>query len=97
MPKINELWAYLSEERPGEEGVVACPMMIHGQLVMMPLVCADADRATALQPMAQEAAETSGRPIRLVRFTAREEVRVMTPSKKDVSQRREQWGKTSSN
>ena len=23
MPKINELWAYLSEERPGEEGVVA--------------------------------------------------------------------------
>ncbi len=70
MPKITEIFAFICEEHgPEDEGVVG--MMIDG--VMMPLVGADPARVASLKPLAARIARTTGKRIRLIRFTVRED------------------------
>lgn len=65
---IPELWAFLSIDPDGTEGIVA-----HlGSNGWLPLVTGDEANLAAMRMMAREAASLSGRRIRLVKFTARD-------------------------
>lgn len=65
---VTELWVWVATEENGGEGVAACEMMIDGQRFMMPLVGADEERITALQPYAMLVATRTGMPVQLRRF-----------------------------
>ena len=70
------LYAYLAEDAgPDDEGIAAHSA---GRW-MMPLVGADADRISSLRPAAEGVARLLGRPVRLVRFTGREDLGVIMP------------------
>ncbi len=73
--RIEELFAYVAEETDGE-GVVA----FQGPGgVWLPLVGADVARKDSLRAMAQHIADESGKRIRLLRFSVREELVVIEP------------------
>ena len=69
MPKITEMYAFVSEDTgPEDEGVVA--EKFGG--VWMPLVGADMARVESLKPLARMVAKKTGKPLKLLRFTNRE-------------------------
>lgn len=73
MPKITEMWAYIIEDDgPDDEGVTAFQPV--GGDAWMPMVGADEARMKSLRPMAKRLATLHGKPIKLVRFSVREEV-----------------------
>lgn len=63
--EITELYAFLSTDETGE-GICA----VGG----MTLVTSKARVAEMMRPLARDLAQMSGKPVRLVRFTKREEV-----------------------
>jgi hypothetical protein len=74
---IGEIWAYISEDDRGNEGVCGC--MLGG--TFMAMVAADKARLDQLRPVAQRMARdmrnapgTLKRKIKLVKFTQRIEV-----------------------
>lgn len=69
MPHIDNLWAFLSIDEDGDEGVCA----FHGSQGWMPMVATDLKRVESLKPLAQEMA-TEGNNIKLVKFTERVDV-----------------------
>jgi hypothetical protein len=72
MPKIESIWAFVSvDPQDGNEGV--CAFQIGPQ--MMPMMAADPKRLEAITPLAESLALRTGMKIKLVRFTAREEIR----------------------
>ena len=74
MPKITEMYAFVSEDTgPEDEGVVA--ENFGG--VWMPLVGADMARAESLKPLARMVARKTGKPIKLLHFTNCEELEVI--------------------
>lgn len=77
MAVIREFYAYVAEERPGEEGLIAYQM---GD-TMMPLIGADLERMASLQPYAEAAGRMQNVPVRLVRFTKRTVIQTWTPPK----------------
>jgi len=78
MPKITEMWAYISEENgPDDEGVVA--MAIGGDDRWIPFVGADEERMRSLKPQAEMTATITGRKVKLVKFSTREEIEVIEP------------------
>lgn len=72
--KIKEIHAFIATEDDGTEGII-------GQLapdgVFMPFVCADAERVKSLRPFAIQIARTSNKPLKLVRFSMREDLEVI--------------------
>jgi hypothetical protein len=50
-----------------------------GGLGMVPLIAADPARVESLKPIAAHIAKVSGKPVRLVKFTSREDVEVFSP------------------
>jgi|EndMetStandDraft_9_1072997.scaffolds.fasta_scaffold586985_2 hypothetical protein len=72
--RIDALWVFVSEDATGE-GV--CAYMIGDTVV--PMVAADERRLEQLVPAAQKLATLQGRRIKLLKLTAREEVRVIEP------------------
>lgn len=79
MPRIAELWAWVSvENAPDDEGVCG---FLAPDGTWMPLVGADRKRIESLRPMARLIAEKSGKPVRLVRFSARTDVEVLEPAR----------------
>jgi hypothetical protein len=75
MPCIEHLWAFLSIDKDGDEGVCAAKM---GDM-WVPLVAADEKRVETLREYAQRLVEATGCPIRLVKFTVRQEIEVIGP------------------
>ncbi len=72
MPKITEMWAWITEDSgPDDEGVIGF-MLPSGQ--WMPLVGADGERMASYKDHAYLACEVSGTVPKLVRFTTREEM-----------------------
>jgi hypothetical protein len=72
MPRIDSIWAFVSvDPQDGNEGVCAFNSGIH----MMPMIAADPKRLEQLTPLAESLALRTGMTIKLVRFTAREEIR----------------------
>jgi len=77
MPKIDELFAFVSERSRDDEGLAAFRDARDG--IWMPMVAADVDRANSMREIAQDIANKTGRSIRLVRFHEREELEVIEP------------------
>lgn len=69
--KIQSLWAFVSvDPKDGEEGVVASL----GKEGWRPMVGADEARVKSLWPLALDIEKKSGVPVKLLRFTSREEI-----------------------
>lgn len=73
---ITELFAFIAEEREGDEGVVATPV---GDDDNIPLVAADRTRMEALIPFAQAIANQSGMSIKVIRLSQRTDEQVIEP------------------
>lgn len=72
--RIGFIWAWLSIDEGGK-GVVAAPM---GDLTM-PLIAADKRRLDQLKPLAEMLAKRIGKPVRLARFSKREDMEIVQP------------------
>jgi hypothetical protein len=72
LPRIDRLWAYLSQDGKGNEGMCAATMP-DGTLT--PLIAADPVRLKCFTPIAEQLATLTGLTIVLVEFTARTELR----------------------
>lgn len=76
---IDEVWAFLSFEKGDDtEGIMSIGTA-HGN---MPLLAADAARLLSLMPYVEKIVDLTGRPARLVKFTKREEVKLIEPKAK---------------
>ena len=71
MPRIEEMFAFVAEDSgPDDEGVVG---MSVGD-VILPMVGADMDRVETLRPIARDISVQTGKKIKLIHFTHREEL-----------------------
>lgn len=70
---IDAIYAWVAIEADGSEGVCAC--QVSG--LMMPLVGADIDRIKSLRRYAEHTSAVTGCPVRLVRFSRREDLEVL--------------------
>ncbi len=77
MPKITEMYAFIAEEGPEDEGIIA---MIVGDK-WMPMLGADMKRMESLRPIAQNVATITGKKIILAKFTTRTNMEEIKPSK----------------
>jgi hypothetical protein len=77
MGRIDAIWAALSLDEGGE-GVCAAP--IGG--MTLPLIAADKRRLDQIIPIARRIAELFGKPVRLAKFTRREDVEIYQPNGK---------------
>jgi hypothetical protein len=73
--RIDKLWAWLSVDKDGNEGVCATTV---GNLVF-PLIAADEDRLAEIREFAQEISEgvQGERKLRLICFSNREEIETL--------------------
>ncbi|MGY8661749.1 hypothetical protein Q3C01_05190 [Bradyrhizobium sp. UFLA05-109] len=69
--RIDAVWAFISSDETGE-GLCAGPLMGPGTLI--PLVAADEVRLQSLLPWARWIAQASGKAIKLVKLSHREEI-----------------------
>lgn len=74
--RINEMFAYVVIDDDGTEGV---PSFLAKNGVAMPMMGADLARADSLMPIARRLAVELGKPLTLLRFTVREQVKVLEP------------------
>jgi hypothetical protein len=74
-PDTSHLYAWLSRDADGIEGVVAAPV---GNAAL-PLVFTDRDRAVRFTPLAQVAASARGFPAHLVAFSRGETLKEIQP------------------
>jgi hypothetical protein len=72
--RIEMIWAALSIDEGGE-GVCAAPF---GDMTL-PLIAADKRRLDQIVPMARSIANVFGKPVRLAKFTKREDVEIYQP------------------
>lgn len=70
MPRIERIFAFIAEENPQDEGVVAMKIGTS----WMPLVGADMARIESLRPIAQDIAKATGKTIKLIVFETRKEL-----------------------
>lgn len=71
MPRIEEMYAFVAEDSgPDDEGLIG----MNTGSGWMPLVGADMARVESLKPIAREIAEATGKKIKILHFTQREEL-----------------------
>lgn len=66
--RIEALFAWVSVEPDGGEGVLAADMEMFGRLTCVPLVGADLDRMESYRAYAEALHKITQRPVKLVRF-----------------------------
>ena len=71
--KIEEVYVFVSVDKDGE-GIVGQTIEMMGQPVFMPFVCADKARVESPKPLAKNIAKDSGKKIKLIRLSVREEI-----------------------
>jgi hypothetical protein len=74
--RIDEVYLFVSSDETGE-GVCAAPLLGPGTVV--PLVAADKARMESLLPWARKLARASGKKIKLIKFTTRDELMEIIP------------------
>lgn len=74
--RIREMYAYLLVADDGDEAI---PAITLPNGTVLPLIAADPTRLAEMRPHAEAIARATGKPIRLVRFTRREEVETINP------------------
>lgn len=72
--RIEAIWAALSID-DGGEGVCGAPFGDQ----MLPLIAADKTRFDQIRPVARKIAEMSGKPVRIAKFSKREDVEIFRP------------------
>ncbi len=71
MPKITEMFAFVTEDKgPDDEGIVGMKL----GSTWMPMVGADMKRTTTLKSIAEGIARDTGKKIKLIHFTNREDL-----------------------
>ena len=80
MKKIEELFVFVAEDEEGEgvPAFVTANAGLPGN-VWMPLFAADSARVDSLRELARGMSERTGKRIRLLRFTVREELETIEP------------------
>lgn len=73
LEKITEVYVFASVDEGGE-GIIGHTLPIGGRATFMPFVAADKERMEALKPLAKEIARVSGKKIKLIRLSVREEL-----------------------
>lgn len=73
LEKITELYCFTSVDEGGE-GIIGQTIMMGGQKVFIPFLCADFARMESLKPLAQNIAKESGKKVKLIKLTRREEI-----------------------
>lgn len=76
MKEINEIYAFFLTDAKDREILAA----VKKGNDYVPLIAANKTRLKVLQPLAKQLADSSGMPIKLVRYTGREEINVIAPS-----------------
>ena len=71
--KIESIWAYISEDENGEEGI--CGFNDPRTACWIPMIAADEERLKSLKPFAHQIAVVTGRKVKIVKFHNREELR----------------------
>lgn len=69
--RVDEIFAWLAVDTDGSEGIAGAEI---GSAGMIPLVGGDRARMDSLRPYAERVHRLTGLRIKLVRFTAREEL-----------------------
>lgn len=76
MPKIEYIWVYIAEDAgPDDEGIPA----FRFEDTMYPLLAADQDRLDSIGKMAQDICNKTGKTLRLVRFSQRQDLETLRP------------------
>lgn len=71
MPKIMEMYAFVAEdEGPEDEGIIGFKSCTG----WMPMVGSDMARVESLRPLARAVSRGTGKKVKLIRFTKREEL-----------------------
>lgn len=73
--RIDQMYAFVATDKDGTEGIVGAATA-NG---WMPLVGADMERVDQLRPLVKEIAKATNVTVRLLRFSVREELEVITP------------------
>lgn len=73
LEKITEVYVFASVDEGGG-GIVGQTLPIGGRDTFMPFVCADKERMESIKPLAKEIARLSGKKIKLIRLSVREEL-----------------------
>ena len=68
--KIENVWAFVSHDDKGNEGLCAIPT----NLGMMPMIAADVDRLNSLKEAAQKLKAMTNKKIKLIKFSVREDL-----------------------
>jgi len=75
MPKIIEMYAFVAEDKvPEDEGIIG----FMSGTGWMPLVGADMARVDSLKPIARDISRKTGKTVKLIRFTNREEMGIVS-------------------
>lgn len=72
--KITTIHAFIAEEEDGSEGLCAFQSPGYGWI---PMVAADPDRVQSLREYAEGIARSTGRPVKLIRFSVRSDLEVI--------------------
>lgn len=76
MPRITEMFCFaVSDKDDDDEGIPA----MDTRLGPMPLIGADVTRIDSLLPYAQKCADEIGKPLRIYKFSQREQIGEVTP------------------
>lgn len=73
MKRIDECFLFVAEDEQGE-GLIGQRM---SDGCWMPFVCADRDRVDSLREAARRVSKHTGKRVRLIRFSVREELEVI--------------------
>ncbi len=76
MPIIETVTAFIVEETPGNEGIAASHSPNYGWI---PLIGGDESNLIVKRTMAQHLANLLGKELKVVRFSVREVIGVVTP------------------
>lgn len=72
--KIEEVYIFVAIGEKGECAAAFIRNLGEGQHLSMPLIAADKERVDSLRPYAVEIAKETGKTIKLIKFTTREDV-----------------------
>jgi len=70
--KIQSIWAYVSVDENGEEGI--CGFNDPRTSCWLPMIAGDEERLKSLKPFAHQIAVATKRKVKLVKFHTREDV-----------------------
>ena len=76
MQKINKLFAFVAENDETREGIIGAVT----DMGTVSMVCADLGRLEEMKKYAVEAANATGKTIKLIVFTTREELEIIHPA-----------------